>query len=392
MLLLVATEFPPNASGGGPAVVRQMLKGWPTENLFWWSCLAEKDQRFGQKVASHYVATIPGRLYPNKRFAGIRTKLMETFWAARAARHLRHTISSVNPDVIWTIPHLWSIPPLAAVLPGRKINFHTTVQDYPDSVAQIAKFGASTCSRLAKQSDILYASATTRDATSHPMLEDLAKRTGKAGSQMIHAGIEREDFEWLEQKKEPGTADIRIAHAGTIIVEKEFAMFVSALNHIRGQIPSPLTLHLFGYHSYKNRSWFDSSWMFEHGNLDESALKSELRKCTWGFSPMALDDNDPRYNRFSFPTKFISYLAAGLPVIIMGHPESSVMKMATHYCVGPNIGSADIQQIVAELNSQLSIEAPYQKFKDQISDCARDEFDAQRMRTTLRHSFASCLG
>jgi hypothetical protein len=49
---------------------------------------------------------------------------------------------------------------------------------------------------------------------------------------------------------------------------------------------------------------------------------------------MSLHDDDPRYNRFSFPTKFITYLAAGLPPIVMGHPESSVMKMAEKYDVG----------------------------------------------------------
>src|SRR5262245_34837604 len=54
--LLVATEFSPNASGGGPAVVRQMLKHWPSEKISWWSCLPEKDKRFGQMVHTHKVA------------------------------------------------------------------------------------------------------------------------------------------------------------------------------------------------------------------------------------------------------------------------------------------------------------------------------------------------
>ncbi len=40
--LLVATEFAPNMPGGGGsgAVMRQMLKDWPAEKLFWWSCFA----------------------------------------------------------------------------------------------------------------------------------------------------------------------------------------------------------------------------------------------------------------------------------------------------------------------------------------------------------------
>ena len=48
--------------------------------------------------------------------------------------------------------------------------------------------------------------------------------------------------------------------------------------------------------------------MREHGNFPEPELLTSLRACTWGFAPMALSDDDPRYDRFSFPTKFISYL------------------------------------------------------------------------------------
>jgi hypothetical protein len=47
--LLVATEFSPNAAGGGPAVVRQMLKNWPAEKHRWQSC------RPGLKTASNQV-------------------------------------------------------------------------------------------------------------------------------------------------------------------------------------------------------------------------------------------------------------------------------------------------------------------------------------------------
>jgi len=47
--LLVTTEFPPNAAGGGPAVVHQMLKGYPGD-ISWWRCGPERDQHFGQQV------------------------------------------------------------------------------------------------------------------------------------------------------------------------------------------------------------------------------------------------------------------------------------------------------------------------------------------------------
>ncbi len=214
--LLVATEFPPNAAGGGPAVVRQMLKEWPEGQLFWWSCLPERDLRFGQKVADHRVATIPVRLYPNQRLSRVKAWLMENVWAYWSANHLRQTLVDFAPDIVWVVPHLWSIPPLAKVLSHGNIGFHTTVQDYPDANSQVNTLGHARATRLAALSDWIYASATTRDATSHPMLDDLAARTGKTGHQMLHAGIEREDFDWLKEPFQSNYRGVRIAYAGTI--------------------------------------------------------------------------------------------------------------------------------------------------------------------------------
>src|ERR1700730_4869883 len=103
--LLVATEFPPNASGGGPAIVRQLLRNWPAEKLFWWSCFADDATQFGQAVKAHETAYIPKRLYPHRRYRGLKSWLLEQLWAPWSASHLRKTIHQLKPDVIWCIPH-----------------------------------------------------------------------------------------------------------------------------------------------------------------------------------------------------------------------------------------------------------------------------------------------
>ena len=78
MNLLVATEFPPNASGGGPAVVRQMLKNWPVEKLCWWSCLPEAHGQFGQRVQKHACAVIPRKCYPSRKWTSAEISLSGT--------------------------------------------------------------------------------------------------------------------------------------------------------------------------------------------------------------------------------------------------------------------------------------------------------------------------
>src|SRR6476619_7398118 len=123
--LLVATEFPPSASGGGPAVVRQMLQGFPSESLYWWSCLPEIEPlRFGQLVNATVCARIPPKLMPHYRLTGIKSALLDHCWRPFATAHLARTIRRVQPDAAWVIPHDWSILPMASVLPRAGIGFH----------------------------------------------------------------------------------------------------------------------------------------------------------------------------------------------------------------------------------------------------------------------------
>lgn len=390
MKLLVATEFPPNASGGGPAVVRQMLRDWPEADLSWWSCLPERDRRFGQSYRRHFCAPMPAKLVPQRRLTQLRSALLDWFWAPRAACHLTQTLRELRPDAVWVVPHNLSILPLASVLPGGRSGFHVTVQDYVDAHGQDRKFGAARCRRMSALADRIYASATTRDATSHPMLEDLRQRTGASGMQMMHAGVEADELRALVLKRAEEHAGIRIAYAGTILVPEEFALFVEAVRTLRGALPKPVTIEIFGAHSYAHAPWFDPAWMRESGDLPEPELLARLRTCTWGFAPMSLTDSDPRYNRYSFPTKFITYLAAGLPILTLGHPESAVMKMARRYDVGHATPTGDVTRLEGELRGVLSHSAPWAEYGPGIVECAETEFRADRMRGILRECFEDC--
>lgn len=389
--LLVATEFAPNSKGGGGsgALMRQMLREWPAEKLFWWSCFPDRDQFFGQKTAAHRVAHIPPKLYPNRRWQRQKSWLLDKFWVPSAARHFKKTLQIFKPDAIWVHPHSWAIPPMARALRETKIGFHVSIHDYANVNGSIARFGADYANRMAAMAEQLYAGAKTRDAICRAMVDDLRSRTGHDGS-VNRAGLEREDLDYLSIKLDAEGGPIRIAYAGTILVEKEFALFARALSQIRNKLPRPLVLDFFGDHTYRARSWFDASWMKEHGSLPARELSSALKECTWGFSPMALADDDPRYNRFSLPTKFVSYLAAGLPIITLGHSESSVIKMASQYQVGLCITDGNLERLCAQLVSVLPEVDPKTIYRAEIQRCALAEFDARQMRVALYDNFRKC--
>jgi hypothetical protein len=231
----------------------------------------------------------------------------------------------------------------------------------------------------------LYVRATTRDTVGREMSADIEARTGAHGG-VNRTGLEPEDFAALEATTPAAGEVLRIAYAGTVIVEREFALLVAAVEKIRARLPRPVTLEFFGDHSYRNRPWFNPAWMNERGNLPRPELSAALRQCTWGFSPMALTDDDPRYNRFSLPTKLVSYLAAGLPVITLGHPESTVVKMATAYPVGFCSTTGDADALAAQLLPALAEPAPGAKYRPGICQCTLAEFNASRLRATLQEN------
>jgi hypothetical protein len=358
------------------------------DQLFWWSCLPERDQRFGQRVAYHCCAAIPRKLMPHQRLTRAKSAVLDRFWAPLASAHLLRTIRRVQPDLIWAIPHNWSVLPLASALPKASVCLHVTMQDYVDVHGQVEKFGPARCRRMAELADLLYTLATTRDATSHPMIEDLRKRTGAAASQVLHSGLEQEDFSFLESKAASHPKEISIGYAGTILAQREFALFVEALIQARPFLRSPISLHLFGAHSYAGSGWFDPTWMHEGGNLPEEKLLNALRRCNWGFAPMELTDHDPRYNRFSFPTKFITYLAAGLPIITLAHRDSSMAKMAAAFKVGLLSHATEASTLSKELSNALNDPNPWDRYRTEVIRCALTEFDAARTRRELWDCFS----
>lgn len=363
-----------------------MLRGWPVEKIFWWSCRSARPDGEGQAVAGHFVAPSWSKFHPNRRLISLRTWMMEHFWSSRAAAHLRQTMCECRPEVIWVIPQNWSIPPLAKSLPGGKTPFHVSLHDYPDLGNVVKRIGAKAAGKLAAGADALYKAADGRDAICRPMQEDLKQRLGVAGA-LNRVGVEADDMSFLERKQSEAAAEIRIAFAGTIIAESAFEFFVKALNGIRLRLPRPVRLEFFGAHTQAQRPWFDASWMRERLNLPDAEFRAALRECAWGAVPVSFANEDPRYDRFSFPAKVTSYLAAGLPLIALGHASSSLIELARRFDIGVCSTAVGLEALQAELVAGLSQPEPWARYGDEIRRCVRSEFNAGEMRAALQDSF-----
>jgi len=396
MRLLILADFPPDGAGGGATIIRQMLHLFPGR-IFWWSTWPSRlwafdkahNSNLGRLHLDHLFNASPGFLFPHIRFVRIKALIMEFLWANYALFSLFFALAISRPDQIWIIPHEWSILPFKTFLSlfsalGLRIPVHVSVHDFPNTSDRLARLGFRVVNKMARYQRILYRTANSRDAISLPMSRALGIRKRSGESLLLHAGLEKSDISYLKRDTtiRPANAPVIIAYAGTIIVEPEFEAFVSAIEKIRFSFRYGVKLHIWSSHSYESRPWFSSSWMTQFANLPEKQLKEELRLCDWGFAPMSLSDQNKAYNRYSFPTKFVTYISAGLPVISLGHPNSSLMKMTQRFDVGIRICS--LRGVPLFLKSSLLKARGSRKFyRNEILRCAEAYFDADKMRISL---------
>jgi glycosyltransferase involved in cell wall biosynthesis len=388
MRLLVATDFNPNSPGGGPAVIRQMLTGFREagHSIFWWSCRGEEQVGESFFVDTLAQCPIPEKLMPARKLPRIKSALLRIFWAPIASRSLQRFLQKTQPECVWAIPHNLSILPIYECLVRKNplaFRFHTTIQDYPDAHNNNFLWGEMLTNDLVKKQLSLFAAAKTRDATSPQMIENLREITGKTSSQMLHEGLEVVNFNNLKLYAEKIRTDIiKIIFVGTILAEKELISFIDAIKLLKAI--KRFQLDFAGAHSYKNREWFDNSWMKEFGNLPRSSLVKLISNYDFGFISMPLDDN-LRYSRYSFPTKFISYLSAGVSQFIIARQDSAVFKMADRYNLGIRINTSDPLAIAKYFEESISKFNFFEINKCNMLKCATENFDASKMRKILWH-------
>jgi hypothetical protein len=384
--LLVVTDFTPEPVSGS-ALIRQMLRGYPVDQLQWWVSASEPSIAADPMLRNLHRYPVPARLRPHRRLSRLKCWLLERIWVPRAARDLRAFVARRSVDQLWVQLSDWAIPVLRRSGLVRTHRCHVSLWDYHTARAYLGLYGERRARRFARWAEELFLEATTCAVISQAMRDDLAARTGRSDALVFHSGFEPSQLDRLAGCAPEPASEIRIAYAGTIIVPEVFHLFIRALDQVRRDLPRPVTLHLFSQR-FGCQPWFDGTWMRDHGFLEEERFFEELQRCTWGFLPMALTDDDPAYSRYSFPNKYGTYLSAGLPLIILAHSESSAAKMFRQYPTGVWSDATHQDALVSFLRTVLAEPVPPARFRAEILRCAQTEFDADRMRRRLW----ACLG
>jgi glycosyltransferase involved in cell wall biosynthesis len=365
-----------------------MLKGYPPERLWWWSCHPERDvPTAGQVVQGQFGFRLPLRLYPQRKFARLKARILSSAWVPLATRHLGRTVARVQPQQIWAILHGWVIPVFSDARLIETHRCHISVWDYQDHHLNAARFGPDGAAHIVQAVEMMYRRSATCDVVSRPMKEDLDGRAGRHDSLVVHSGLEPAQLSALAGAEAEPSPEIRVAYVGGIVARKTFELCIRTMASMRNRLPRPLRVELFGPTAFHLEKWFDPTWMRAHGNLDEVRLNQALRQCQWGFASMDLEDENPRYNRFSLPNKIGTYLAAGLPLLVVGHRQSCTFRLAGEHALGCCLDATDPALLAKEMETSLTMPNSREQFRSAILACVRKEFDAAAIRGALWNCF-----
>lgn len=381
--VLVVAEFAPGTAGGGWVILRQLLRGLDWSQIYWWSFFSERSSSY-QFGGRHRSYNIPYQLSPNLRLTQLKGWILENMVTPYAARDLLSFTGSIKPDFILFLAHRWTIPVVYRIMRQVKTHWHLALHDMPDTANWVGSLGRRRTARFMSYTEELYRHASSRAVISPAMAEDMHQRTGIACSNIFRCAVEPEILPTLrEAEPQPDEGVISIGYAGTIVADSTFALLVAALRTVRRRLNRKVEIHLYSWHRYREMDWFDSSLIIEHGPKSEAEVHARYRKLTWGLAIMNLDDGDPRYNRMSFPCKFTAALAAGRPLICIGHRQSALVKLAKNYRLGLLLTDEDAPILADKLSEGLADFSRFGEYRSEIARCAESEFNAELNREKL---------
>lgn len=366
-------------------LVRQLFAGYPAERIQWWCCLPSAYScPSGLQVERVHRLRLPKKLEPQRRLTLTKSFLLERVWVPLAARHLRHTVALMKPDLVWVLLFGWPILVADRARLGRDLCLHASLWDLPAKEGTTKVLGEARTRRFVDATFQLVRRADSYDGISEAMLEEISQRTGKNDGILVHSGFETHHLRDLAASSATAEENvIRLAYVGTIISEPDFLQMLAALEKVRKTLTKPVILEFFGARNYQSQSWFNPQWMIEHGIFSDRELIKSLQRCSWGIVVVDLAAEDPRYSRFSFPNKIGTYLSAGVPILGFSHENSSLTAMLRKHAVGNLTSARHPGALEKFLSDSLLIPQPRSRFREAILRCANTEFNAEKIRNRL---------
>lgn len=181
---------------------------------------------------------------------------------------------------------------------------------------------------------------------------------------------------------------IEIALAGQIYARDTVEIFLTALERLNALSHGDGCKYSFNYFGdYPIRGMYNHNCIVAHGSFEYKELMASMgASCSFGLVPYSFETSFSTSAAFSFPSKLVAYIQAGLIPIYIGPRESSVFYLFEEYdlaglCITSEnpllIGQQLVNIISNDLNAvQVKLFALADVFKPEyLQHCINNVFD-----------------
>jgi glycosyltransferase involved in cell wall biosynthesis len=367
--LLVASYFGAGWTSGGAVIVDGLLRRYPAGRVARFSVpLRGRPQ---PSSVHRYFPSPDVRGHQHPRYGGAASRALWFVGSHVQAQRAIAAARTTGADVVWSVLDFMWVPFTYRFMRATDLPVHVSVHDDPVASAELAGWPPDVLRKLERAFAFCYRHAATRDVISENMRAHYQRRYERDAI-VVTSGVKRSDAPSSVRHRPRETARCRIVHVGNLLYPDEALAFAEAAHRVNG-----VELTFIGnvppaVRDASARLGFDVVPWLSQAELDARLDEFDLAYLPYGFAPAR-----ELFVRTSFPTKLISYLRAGLPVIHHGPGYSSVAEFMRRHPVGVLLDRSDPCELAANLERLRDVDTT--AMRDACMRAVREQFSADRI-------------
>ena len=330
--LLYLADVPVESSCHGSALICRLLQDYPRADLL----VIE-----GSETPSTSSRRLKGVSYLHSSPAMSRwmhTRLARWVGTARVfsaeskTSGLRSMIGGFAPEAVLTVAHGYSWLTAARFAAQRQLPLHLIVHDDWPEYSPVAPLARSWAARRFAS---VYHAAASCLCVSPYMRDEYERRYGVRG-EVLYPSRAKDSPTWsappdrLMRREGPFTC----VYAGSIN-SVGYVQSLQRLSHCIARLQGHLIIYGPADASSLRQMGLEAPHITAGGMVPSSELIARCRdEADVLYVPMSFSPEDRPPMALNFPSKLTDYTAAGLPLVIVGAPESSAVKWA---CENPGV-------------------------------------------------------
>ena len=369
--LLLLTDFPPDAAGGGAVILRSLLGEAERSKILWASPTPPSGPLPGGAITLAKGSAGRG---PRSLFAD------SVFHAKALAGEVRDLIHRHSAQAAWIIMHGAAVHVAARLIRDRSVPVHVTVHDDPTyAFALRSRRYLALMPLIARDFGRVLRGATSVDVIGAGMAERYRRLYG-VDAVIVHRGLDHV----VEPSPQYDRArlGLRIGVLGSTYEYGQLSILGRGVAQAAKQLSVPGCVVVMGRgHGERLRTEMAGQIDVEiTGHINESEGIARLRDCFALYLNYPFGRFDAVLRQTSFPTKLSTYVMAARPLLLHVPPDSSVMPLVADepsYAIpwgslNIEVGATILQNLWADPSSDASAHEAAERTRQRYYDFSQN--------------------